>query len=259
MVTTRPKMTFPSDAEILTAVQARTDFLAGRLLSSVGSLPSDESFAEALNYAVSGGKRVRPYLLLSVGRGLGAGEDKLVPCALAVELIHAYSLVHDDLPAMDDDDFRRGRPTLHRRFDEATAILVGDSLQAAAFRVLAEARDIPAAMRVELVALLAEAAGRMVFGQSLDLAAEDRPEIDLEGIDQIQKHKTGGLFGFCLECPGLLAGLGKAQCRVLWALGDRIGVLFQLGDDLIGACGDSTVSGKPNDSDHRNNKATDIA
>lgn len=211
----------------------------------------------AVRYAaLGGGKFIRPYVILRIGSMMGVSEKELMPAAVAVEMVHSYSLVHDDLPAMDDDDLRRGRATVHRAFDEATAILVGDALLSAAFAVLGGAEDIPALQRLELVKLLAEASGGhgMVGGQMLDVLAEGQEGITEADIAQVQELKTGALFGFCALTPAILAAAPQTTRQALAQFGRDLGTLFQLSDDILGATASDATSGKTAQSDARNDK-----
>ncbi|WP_372609605.1 farnesyl diphosphate synthase [Halomonas sp.] len=202
-----------------------------------------------------GGKRLRPVLVYAAGRVLGAADDDLDAPAMALELVHAYSLVHDDLPAMDDDDLRRGQPTVHRAFDEATAILAGDALQSLAFEVLARAAlpRLPA-----LVATLAEAAGRdgMVGGQALDLAAVGgRP--DIEALATMHGHKTGALIRAAVRLGGLVAvDESDPRLAALQAYAEAIGLAFQIHDDVLDVTGDTTTLGKTSGADAARHKPT---
>jgi farnesyl diphosphate synthase len=198
------------------------------------------------------GKRVRPALVYATAETLGIPLDCVDGAACAVELIHAYSLVHDDLPAMDDDDLRRGRPTCHRAFDEATAILAGDSLQVLAFRVLAHHPLGPeAAVRLQLVATLADASGTagMAGGQALDLAAEGR-NLGLPELEQIHALKTGALIRASVRMAALCApSLDDAGRDALDRFATAIGLAFQVQDDILDVEGDAAVTGKPVGSD----------
>jgi len=210
--------------------------------------------AEALRYAVLAlGKRLRPALALWACQACGGSWEKAAPAAVAVELIHAYSLVHDDLPAMDDDDLRRGRPTCHRAFDEATAILCGDALQALAFETLA--RDMPPERGAQACLVLARAAGAeaLVGGQADDLAAERgwvaglasaSPAEQVAWMDRINRRKTGALFLAALELGGIAAGADAARLALVARFGRAFGQAFQIADDLLDAEGSEAAVGK---------------
>jgi geranylgeranyl pyrophosphate synthase len=216
---------------------------------------------EALRYAVlGGGKRFRPALVVAAGELYGAGRPTLLPGAAAVELIHTYSLIHDDLPALDDDDLRRGRATLHRRFDEATAILAGDALLTLGLTLLgAEPAALPGERRARAVALVGEAIGTggMIGGQVEDLEAEARWPGDPEAaLERIHRGKTGALITVCLRLGGLYAGAGPAEDERLRALGERLGLIFQIGDDLLDVEGTAAGLGKTPGKDARAAKLT---
>ncbi len=216
---------------------------------------------EAMRYAVLGdGKRIRPILTYATGEALGVPRHILNPPACAVELIHAYSLIHDDLPAMDDDDLRRGRPTCHRAFDEATAILAGDAIQALAFRVLShgELPGISAQQRLAMVESLADASGSrgMAGGQALDLAAVGR-ELSLAELENMHIHKTGALIRASVRLGALCAP--DAEEGLLGQLDHYakcVGLAFQVRDDILDVEGDTAVIGKPRGSDLASNKPT---
>ena len=214
---------------------------------------------DAMRYAVfNGGKRVRPLLTYAAGECLGLPEQILDAPAAAIELIHAFSLVHDDLPAMDDDDLRRGKPTLHRQFDEATAILAADALQPLAFSVLADIRDVTAATRTRLVKLVADACGSigMTGGQSMDLAAEGC-SLSAEEIEHMYSLKTGALIHAAVVSVSLLDDkLSADRTSAINAFGRTIGVAFQIKDDLLDIEGDTAVIGKHAGADQRLGKAT---
>jgi farnesyl diphosphate synthase len=214
---------------------------------------------ESMRYVVlSGGKRIRPLLSYAAGAALGVDPALLDRPACAVELIHAYSLIHDDLPAMDDDDLRRGRPTCHRAFDEATAILAGDALQTLAFQALAEAPGLDAARRIAMVASLARASGSrgMVGGQALDLAAEGNVQ-DVAMLEHIHIHKTGALIRAAVQM-GILAQDAPDPDHV--ARLDRyakcVGLAFQIQDDVLDVEGDTDLIGKTAGRDQMLEKAT---
>jgi farnesyl diphosphate synthase len=214
---------------------------------------------DAMRYAVfNGGKRIRPLLVYAAGECLQVPEDVLDAPAAAIELIHAFSLVHDDLPAMDDDDLRRGKPTVHRQYDEATAILAADALQPLAFSVLADAPDVTPQVRSRLVNMVAVACGSrgMTGGQSLDLSAEGR-DLSTEQIEQMYAMKTGALIHAAVVAPSVMAeSLATEQLAAIDAFGRAIGVAFQIKDDILDVEGDTDVIGKPAGSDERLNKAT---
>jgi len=224
--------------------------------------PASESpkrLHDAMRYAVfNGGKRVRPLLVYAAGECLGVDEQILDAPAAALELIHAFSLVHDDLPAMDDDDLRRGKPTLHRQFDEATAILAADALQPLAFRVLAGIRDVAPDARIRLVKLIADACGSigMTGGQSMDLAAEGK-SLTAEEIETMYALKTGALIhAAAVSASYLSEKLSSDQESAIDAFGRTIGVAFQIKDDILDVEGDTEVIGKHAGADQRLGKAT---
>lgn len=214
---------------------------------------------EAMRYSVfNGGKRVRPLLVYAAGECLQVPASRLDSPAAAIELIHAFSLVHDDLPSMDDDDLRRGLPTVHRQFDEATAILAADALQPLAFSVLTEIDDISSDTRVRLVQLLANACGSigMTGGQSMDLRAEGRT-LGAEELEHMYALKTGALIHASIMSACLLAEpLAPDYAAALDGFGRAIGVAFQIRDDILDVEGQTEVIGKPVGSDVRLNKAT---
>jgi geranylgeranyl pyrophosphate synthase len=216
---------------------------------------------QALRYCVlGGGKRVRPALVYATAAALGIPESSVDGAACAVEFIHAYSLVHDDLPAMDDDDLRRGRPTCHRQFDEATAILAGDALQVLAFETLASGPGLPAdsAVRLGLVRMLALASGTggMAGGQALDLAALGRP-LTLTEVEHMHALKTGALIhASVMMAAACAARLDDTTRSALDEYATAIGLAFQIQDDLLDVEGDATVLGKATGADLARNKPT---
>lgn len=251
----------------LQAQQERCEKLLLHMLGSGGSEFSIDAGAllyrvfEASAYSLSaGGKRIRPMLVYSAAAAINSetlqqqGID-FVACAL--EMIHSYSLVHDDMPAMDDDAMRRGKPTCHIAFDEATAMLVGDGLQARAFELLAEAPGFDAETRVQLVQCLAAAAGirGMVGGQSIDIAAADR-EISLQHLEAMHALKTGALIRGAVQLGAISAGASSAQLDALDDYADAIGLAFQIRDDVLDVNGDSHTLGKRQGSDAALNKPT---
>lgn len=228
-------------------------------------LPPDdqqpEHLHEAMRYAVLGdGKRIRPVLVFAAGEACGVDIDQLTGPACAVEMIHAYSLIHDDLPAMDDDDLRRGRPTCHKQFDEATAILAGDALQALAFQVLAEDEKIQvsAERRIEMIKRLALASGSegMAGGQAIDLAAVGKG-LSLPELEKMHQFKTGALIRSSVELGGLSSM--DADAEQITHLGEYarcIGLAFQVQDDILDVESDTETLGKPQGSDEARNKPT---
>ncbi|ALN72174.1 polyprenyl synthetase family protein [Aureimonas sp. AU20] len=207
--------------------------------------------------ALGGGKRLRPLLVEASAALFGASADLASPVGAALECIHCYSLVHDDLPAMDDDDLRRGRPTVHRAFDEATAILAGDALLTLAFGLVAEAETIEPAARLKLVALLSREAGAagMAGGQALDLAAETETLGEAE-IARMQAMKTGALIAFAAESGAILAGAKQADRAALRRYGEIVGLAFQLADDLLDETADAATLGKATGKDQARGKKT---
>ncbi len=208
--------------------------------------------------ALGGGKRMRPLLVYASGRTFGADIESLDAVAVAVELIHCYSLVHDDLPAMDNDALRRGQPTVHIAFDEATAILAGDALQSLAFELLANAPQ-PAEHRVAMLAELARAAGvsGMCGGQALDIEATGRPgSVSLDDLQCLHAHKTGALLRAAVRLGAIAAVADAASRRALDHYADALGLAFQIRDDLLDVEGDSATLGKTAGKDLSQNKAT---
>jgi geranylgeranyl diphosphate synthase type II len=216
---------------------------------------------EAIRYTVfAGGKRLRPILVLAATEAAGGRIEDALPAAVAIELIHTYSLVHDDLPAMDDDDFRRGRPTCHKVYGDAIAILVGDALQTQAFMLLSDPVQSPrveAGARLRVIHEVAVAAGSrgMVGGQVVDILQEDR-EVDLPTLEYLHTHKTGALFRACLRVGGIIAGAEPREMEALSRYGERIGLAFQIVDDLLDLKGTLAALGKTAGSDLRKKKAT---
>lgn len=216
---------------------------------------------EAMRYATLGeGKRVRPVLVYAAGQALGANTEDLDIPAAAVELIHAYSLVHDDLPAMDDDDLRRGRPTCHKQFDEATAVLVGDALQALAFRVLTHSAELHVTdqQRLSMLDELTHAAGSrgMAGGQALDIDAVGQ-QIDLAQLENMHIHKTGALIRASVRMGAMCAGtVAQDDFRALDRYAKCIGLAFQVRDDILDVEGETAVLGKTQGKDAAADKPT---
>jgi len=227
-------------------------------------LPPNDREPRALHRAMrystlDGGKRIRPVLVYATGQTLGLAADRLDPIAAAIECIHAYSLIHDDLPAMDDDDLRRGRPTCHRAFDEATAILAGDALLALAFEILAD--SLPASTNgLALIAEIAQACGSggMAGGQALDLAAVGRP-LDEASLKKMHGLKTGALIRASIIGPCLLAGVDQNTLAHLARYGDCIGLAFQVHDDILDVTGNTDLIGKSTQADAALGKPTFVS
>jgi farnesyl diphosphate synthase len=252
-------MNVPSDFEIkLSQIAEIMETTLVRLIASHAGGPATR-LNQAMRYAaLGGGKRFRPFLLIESAAMLGVQVTDAVTAAAAVECIHGYSLVHDDLPAMDDDDLRRGKPTVHKAFDESTAILAGDALLTLAFEILAlpEAHPDPR-VRIELVRELASASGAtgMAGGQMLDLDCGDT-ERSRTGIEQLQAMKTGALIASSCRMGGMLGSPLAEDIAALDAYGRAIGWAFQISDDLLDAEGDSEAVGKATGKDGHKNKAT---
>lgn len=214
----------------------------------------------AMRYAVlAGGKRMRPLLVYAAGEALGVDIEQLDSVACAIEIIHAYSLIHDDLPAMDDDDLRRGQPSCHRYFDEATAILAGDALQALAFEVLASDSALSSVpdRQVAVIQDIARACGSigMAGGQVLDLSSIGQ-NLDLEELELMHRLKTGALIRVCVTSAAVLADSGPAVLRSLGAYGDCVGLAFQIHDDILDVTGNSELTGKATQADAARDKPT---
>ncbi|AGT07339.1 polyprenyl synthetase family protein [Paracoccus aminophilus] len=243
-------------------MQARLDAVKAEvalaLEQAILAFPAGE-LREAMGYACTGGKRIRAFLVMESARLHNVPDSAALPVAAAVEALHAYSLVHDDLPAMDDDDLRRGQPTTHIRFNEATAILAGDALQSMAFGLLASDAVGSAAVRVALVQAFADAVGArgMVYGQMLDIAAEsaDQP-LTLEEITRLQDGKTGALIAFSAMAGALLAGADPAP---LAQYARNLGLAFQIADDILDVTGDEAATGKRVGKDDAAGKATFVS
>ena len=213
---------------------------------------------QAMRYsALAGAKRFRPVLVYASGKALGLKLDRLDPLACAIELIHTYSLIHDDLPAMDDDDLRRGQPTCHRAYDEATAILAGDALQALAFEILASTISAQAATTLRLIRELANACGStgMAGGQALDLSAVGS-SISLGELETMHRLKTGALIQFAVTAPCHMAGANDDTSSRFSDFGECLGLAFQIHDDILDVTGDSALTGKSSRADAALNKPT---
>ena len=246
----------------LAECRERTEAALAHWLPVTGTQP--QRLHQAMHYAVLGaGKRVRPSLVYAAGKSVGVPRPQLDGLACAVELIHAYSLIHDDLPAMDNDDLRRGRPTCHREFDEATAILAGDALQTLAFQVICQDRalQVDAATRLSMLETLVLASGSrgMAGGQALDMAAVGR-ELDLAELEAIHIHKTGALIRASVKLGALAApGLDATALKHLDRFGKCIGLAFQVQDDILDVTGDTETLGKTQGKDAAAAKPTYVS
>jgi len=199
---------------------------------------------EAVKWSLfAGGKRFRPALVCASGDAFGADRARLLRTSAAFEMIHTYSLIHDDLPAMDDDDLRRGRTTSHVKFDEATAILAGDVLQSLAFTAIADDESLDMQTRVAIIRELSTAATKMVEGQQLDLDSEGAVS-DLSSLQQIHHHKTGAMIVAAVRCGALVGGANEDELTTMTKYGDSIGLLFQITDDLLDVTGTTEQLGK---------------
>ena len=250
------------DWQLQSYLQERTqliDSALDRYLPGAKILPA--VLHESMRYSIfAGGKRIRPILMLAACEAVGGKIRNVLPAACAIEMIHGYSLIHDDLPAMDDDDFRRGSPTNHRVYGEATAILAGDGLLTEAFILLSNPDiwgDISADCSREVIHLLAKSAGSrgMVGGQVVDMEAEQKP-VDLPTLEYIHTHKTGALIRAAIEIGALLGGATQEQRESLCRYAEAAGLAFQIADDILDIVADKTQLGKDVGSDQKRGKAT---
>lgn len=245
--------------QLIASTRGRVEAALERRLPPESELPS--LLHRAMRYSsLDGGKRVRPLLVYAAGQAVGVPAEQLDGTACAVELIHVYSLVHDDLPAMDNDDLRRGKPTCHKAFDEATAILVGDALQSLAFEVLATdaALAVSGERRTQMIAELARASGSrgMVGGQAIDIAAAGS-RLDLEALQTMHRMKTGALIAVSVRLGAMAAPqVSGGHIEALDRYAAAIGLAFQIQDDILDVEGDTATLGKPQGSDHDRNKPT---
>ncbi len=226
--------------------------------AAIARLPAGD-LRDAMAYAAQGGKRLRAFLVLESAAIHGLSDAAAMPAALAVEALHAYSLVHDDMPCMDNDDLRRGLPTVHRKWDEATAVLVGDALQTLAFEFCVDPVLGPAEHRIALVHALAQASGAegMVYGQALDIAAETAvTPLSLDDIVRLQAGKTGALISFAAQAGAILAGANRAP---LAAYAKALGLAFQIADDILDVEGSEAAAGKRLGKDADAGKATFVS
>ncbi len=246
-----------STADFLEISRKKVEKALEALMPSEGSYP--DRLVSAMRYSLfAGGKRIRPILVLAAAGAAGGKDEDALDPACAVELVHTYSLIHDDLPAMDDDDFRRGRPTCHRAFDEGTAILAGDALLTMAFDLLSsDGSEKKGALRLRMVQELARAAGwrGMVGGQQVDMDSEGT-EPDLPLLEYIHTHKTGALIKCSLILGGLSAGAQGKTLEVLISYGEKVGLAFQVVDDILDITASTEEMGKDHGSDAERGKVT---
>ena len=242
---------------LLASSRALVELELNKLLPLSGTAP--EKIHQAIRWSVfAGGKRFRPALLLAVGQAFSAPVEALIRTACAFEMVHTYSLIHDDLPAMDDDDLRRGRPTCHVRFDEATAILAGDALQTLAFQTIAEDVALDAETRIALIVELAHAAATpegMVAGQALDMEAETR-QVNRAQLEEIHWLKTGALIVAAARCGAIIGRANDNELAAITSYGSHLGLLFQITDDFLDVTATAQDLGKTPGKDARSNKAT---
>lgn len=243
----------------LTERKALIDEALERFLPGMEGGP--EIIHQAVRYSLfAGGKRIRPILCVAAAEAVGGGGQDCLPCACALEMIHTYSLIHDDLPAMDNDDYRRGMPTSHRVFGEGIAILAGDALLTEAFHLLSRpefTKNGNTEQRLQVINLIARAAGMagMVGGQVMDLEGEGK-NLPLETIEDIHRRKTGAMLTVSVVSGAILAGATAAQTAVLASYGQDIGLAFQIADDILNVAGDSVLMGKGTGSDISRGKTT---
>jgi len=238
----------------------RVDDALGRFLPAETELP--HSLHKAMRYSVfAGGKRVRPILMLAACQAVGGDTERAIPAACAMEMIHTYSLIHDDLPAMDDDDFRRGNPTNHKVFGEAVAILAGDALLTEAFKLVSNPRfanDVPPTARLAVIHEIATCAGSygMVGGQVVDMESEGKADMDLATVQYIHTHKTGALIKASVVAGALLGGADGVRLAAIKRYGEASGLAFQIADDILDIEGTTEEIGKDAGSDEARGKAT---
>ncbi|MBQ6975198.1 MAG: polyprenyl synthetase family protein [Selenomonadaceae bacterium] len=236
----------------------RAKLLEDHLQIELNNTPTiDENILKAMTYSLfAGGKRVRPVMMMAAADAIAGNGEKFLPVACALEMIHTYSLIHDDLPAMDNDDYRRGKLTNHKVFGEATAILAGDALLTHAFDVMTR-QDADPAMLITVIREISQAAGiaGMVGGQSIDLQSEGQ-RVNLKNLRRMHLGKTGALFRASIRSGAILAGANDKQLEELTQYAENFGLAFQITDDILDITGDEKILGKPVGSDKRNKKST---
>lgn len=240
--------------KFFTRASKNVDEVLDKIIPSVETSP--ERLYEAVRWSIfAGGKRFRPALCLAVGKTFGADETKLLKTASAIEIIHTYSLIHDDLPAMDDDDLRRGRATCHKKFDEATAILAGDVLQSLAFQSIAADENLSDKIKVKLIAELANAAAKMVDGQQMDLDGEGR-QTSVEALENIHQNKTGAMICVSARSGAIIAEASESDLDAVTKYAASLGLLFQITDDLLDVTQTTEILGKTAGKDLTAEKST---
>ena len=239
-------------------IESNQLFVNQAIIKTIEDMQIPTTLKNSMLYSIkAGGKRIRPILMIASTEAFDGKKEDVLPVAIALELIHTYSLIHDDLPAMDDDDLRRGQPTNHIQFDEATAILAGDALLTVAFQIITEAENLSAEQKVTIINRLSIASGSsgMVAGQILDLEAEEK-QVSLSELEQIHRLKTGELLIFAVEIGAYLAGASQDHIHAIKQYGHHIGLIFQIQDDILDVEGVQAKLGKQVGSDQSNEKST---
>jgi geranylgeranyl diphosphate synthase, type II len=240
-------------------LQEKAQFVQEHLktLVSEKDLPQESLYRAAKYSLMAGGKRLRPILAIATAESFGCGCEQIINAACSLELIHTYSLIHDDLPCMDDDDLRRGKPTLHKVYPEAHAVLAGDYLLTYAFEVIATDRSLTDSQKISLITILSQNAGGkgMIGGQVMDIEAENK-QVNVEDLQCIHRNKTGAMITASVAFGGIVAGVSDEQLEVLKLYGQDIGLAFQIIDDVLDVTQTEEVLGKTAGSDITNNKST---
>lgn len=239
-------------------IREKQQLINDRLKREIKQINMPPTLYAALEYAVeAGGKRLRPILMMTAFEAFDSKIEKIIPPAIALELIHTYSLIHDDLPAMDDDDLRRGKPTIHKQFDEATAILIGDGLLTYAFQIVSMTKELEAEEKVYCLHQLSQASGfeGMIAGQYLDLKAENK-QLKEQELIEVHRKKTGEMIRAAVKIGSYLGKATPPQIEALDQFGDYLGLIFQIQDDILDVTGSVEEIGKPTGSDVGNNKST---
>ncbi|WP_328701103.1 polyprenyl synthetase family protein [Aquibacillus kalidii] len=241
-----------------TYLAERQQLVTDELIKQISNLEAPSRLKDSMLYSLeAGGKRLRPILMMASCESYGGNYKSVLPVAIALEMIHTYSLIHDDLPAMDDDNFRRGKPTNHRKFDEATAILAGDGLLTYSFEHIVSLPHLSSEQKLFLIRILSKASGPtgMVAGQVLDMEAE-KVDSSLAELEQIHRLKTGQLINFAIVGGAFIGGATKEQLESIEHFSNYLGLIFQVQDDILDVTGDQETIGKPVGSDEGNYKST---